>query len=89
MKLTSAVLLFILLSLALCGRTFAQTIVTNAGFGPSTGLISGGSGTYYGANSYGGANGQGTIYSLTNSGTSVSVLYSFSGPEPNPAEAFS
>ena len=60
--------------------------VNSDGAQPSTGLVLGSGNTLYGTTPIGGANGVGTIFSITTSGTFTS-LYSFAGADGSPAAA--
>src|SRR3989475_13078242 len=79
-------LLFILLSAAALATTeaSAQTLTTlysftgSDGARPYAGLIADASGNLYGTTNYGGANGYGTEFKVTPTGTET-VLYSFTG----------
>src|SRR5437870_6946664 len=79
-------LLFILLSAAALATTeaSAQTLTTlysftgSDGARPYAGLIADASGNLYGTTSSGGANGYGTVFKVTPTGTET-VLYSFTG----------
>ncbi len=46
------------------------------GFNPDAGVVEGSDGNFYGTTSYGGANGEGTVFKLTPSGV-LTTLYSF------------
>src|SRR3989442_831738 len=79
-------LLFILLSAAALATTeaSAQTLTTlyssggSDGADPNAGLIADASGNLYGTTNSGGANGYGTVFKVTPTGTET-VLYSFTG----------
>src|SRR3989442_9196271 len=88
-------LLFILLSAAALATTeaSAQTLTTlysftgSDGARPYAGLIADASGNLYGTTSSGGANGYGTVFKVTPTGTET-LLYSFTirgGDHPTPA----
>lgn len=53
----------------------AWTFVSD-GFDQPAGLVEGSDGNFYGTTSYGGANGEGTVFKVTPSG-SFTTLYSF------------
>ena len=61
----------------------------NDGASPVAGLVADGAGNYYGAASFGGANGGGTIFELSpiGGGWNYSVLYSFTGHGGDPSPA--
>jgi uncharacterized repeat protein (TIGR03803 family) len=50
------------------------------GANPYAGLVKATNGNFYGTTTYGGANGDGTVFEITPSGTQT-VLYSFAGPD--------
>jgi len=72
--------------LSLVDGLWSQTVLysflnESDGAGPEAGLVADGSGNYYGATTFGGVNGGGTIFELSpvGDGWSYSVLYSFTG----------
>jgi uncharacterized repeat protein (TIGR03803 family) len=56
--------------------SFCSQSACTDGDGPLAGLIEAGSGDFYGTTTYGGANGQGTVFKITQGGT-LTTLYSF------------
>ena len=58
--------------------TFCSQINCMDGAEPYAGLVQGSSGNFYGTTAYGGANGQGTVFTVTKAGL-LTTLYSFAG----------
>ncbi len=61
---------------------FGDVTVTNDGLNPSSNLIRGSNGDFYGTTSQGGSKGKGTVFELSSSG--ITILHSFGdSPVPN------
>jgi uncharacterized repeat protein (TIGR03803 family) len=61
---------------------FSLTIPPPEAPHPGNGVLAGSDGALYGASTYGGSNGWGSIFKVNNDGTGYTVLYSFRGGVP-------